>query len=487
MRVTSPALLPQEFNQVLEREHLAVAPPQSHDLSPLLRPTAGHGSHADDPTRLRAAIASETDPIHVMHRVVEAALVLLEPADGSTVELDDRHGHMVYVCASGSLKPFEGLEIPLDGSLSGLAVRSGRLLRCDDTETDTRVNRDACRRVGARSMICVPLRRQSEPVGVLKVSSGRPRAFSESDLVALEALSDFVAVAIGGATDLVQASGRALAGSTDEPHPLPKRSMARFVADVLRPGIAADADIRSRIERIIARSSFSTVFQPIVDVITETVVGVEALTRFRERPQRGPDALFAEAHAVGLGVDLELAAAEAALAYLDRLPEPLYMSVNASPEVLVTERFASMCTAGHPRRVVVELTEHVAVADYPDLLTHLDWLRSRGVRLAIDDTGAGISSLAHILQLGPDIIKLDRSLTTGIDADPVRRSLATALVAFAVEIGAHVVAEGVERAEELAALRVLGITKVQGYHVGRPAPLQLLRCARRPSTNARSR
>lgn len=429
---------------------------------------------AGDPARLHAAIAAEADPVRVMRRVVEAALVLIEHADGSTIELDDHAGHMVYVCGAGSLQAFEGMRIALEGSLAGLAVRSGRLLCCDDSETDPRVDRDACRRVHARALICVPLRRQAEAVGVLKVSSKMPHAFSDGDVVALEALSEFVAAAIAGASDLMRASRPLLEegsgrrrGSED--------SMARFVADVLRPTIATDLAARTRIERMLATRRYVTVFQPIVALRTRRVVGVEALTRFRADPTRPPDEWFAEAHGVGLGVELELATSQAALAGLDRLPSQLYMSVNASPQLLLSGRFAPLCSGRHAPRLVIELTEHVVVEDYPELLLHLRQLRGAGVRLAIDDTGAGISSLAHILKLGPDIIKLDRALTSGIDSDPARRALAIALVAFAAESGAQIVAEGVETGEELAALCELGITFGQGYHLAKPAPLRLLR------------
>lgn len=424
-----------------------------------------------DRSGLRAAIAHEADPLRVMRRVADAALVLVEHADGSVIELDDHRGSMAYVCASGSLKPFEGLQVPIDGSLSGLALRSGAILRCDDSEADPRVDRAACRRVDARALVCVPLTRDSETVGVLKVAARQPNVFSEGDVAALESLSEFVAVAIGGARDLVRTSDRVLA---ERRHASPARSdesMARFVANVLRPSIASDVAVRSRIEHVLANRRFETVFQPIVDVNARAVAGVEALTRFPTPPQRPPDAWFADAHAVGLGVDLEVAAAEAALGQLDRLPAPAYMSVNASPEVLRTDAFSSLCAANHPDRIVVELTEHVVVDDYPDLLCHIQQLRRWGVRLAIDDTGAGISSLAHILKLAPDVIKLDRSLTAGIDADPARRALATALVAFGAEMGARIVAEGVESAGELAALSTLGVVLAQGYHLGRPAPL----------------
>jgi EAL domain-containing protein (putative c-di-GMP-specific phosphodiesterase class I) len=113
------------------------------------------------------------------------------------------------------------------------------------------------------------------------------------------------------------------------------------------------------------------------------------------------------------------------------------------------------------------------VEDYDALVRALDGLRSQGVRVAVDDTGAGYAGLAHILRLRPDIIKLDIDLTRGIDADPVRRALAASLVAFGGDIGATITAEGIETGEELEALRTLGVTCGQGYYLARPGPLPL--------------
>ena len=122
-------------------------------------------------------------------------------------------------------------------------------------------------------------------------------------------------------------------------------------------------------------------------------------------------------------------------------------------------------------RLAIELTEHARITDYPALSEALTGLRARGVRLMIDDVGAGFASLHHILRLAPDAIKLDRSLTSGIEADPARRALAAALVTFAGEIGATIIAEGIETEDELAALQALGVERGQGFHLGRPRPI----------------
>jgi len=119
---------------------------------------------------------------------------------------------------------------------------------------------------------------------------------------------------------------------------------------------------------------------------------------------------------------------------------------------------------------VLELTEHHRIDSYDSVLGAIEGLRRHGVRLAVDDAGAGYAGLHHILRLRPEILKLDMALTRGIDADPARRALATALVHFAAEIDSMIVAEGVETTEELDTLTSLGVQWAQGYLLGRPTP-----------------
>ena len=120
-------------------------------------------------------------------------------------------------------------------------------------------------------------------------------------------------------------------------------------------------------------------------------------------------------------------------------------------------------------RLVAEVTEHAAVSGYEDIRAALLPHRELGLKLAVDDTGAGYSSFAHVLRLRPDIIKLDRSLLADIDHDAARRAFVTAIVLMALELDATVTAEGVETAAELDTLRSLGVDTVQGYLLARPS------------------
>lgn len=230
-----------------------------------------------------------------------------------------------------------------------------------------------------------------------------------------------------------------------------------------------------RIESVLSENLLSMVFQPIVSLVDGRLVGVEALARFDAEPRRPPNEWFAEANAVGRGVELEMHALKSALAQLGDLRFGAYMSVNASPMTAVAPGLAGILAAFPADRIVLELTEHTRVGNYEALVEALVRARQQGLRIAADDTGAGYSGLQHLLRLRPNVVKLDIALTRHIDEDPARRALASALVTFAGEIGAVLVAEGVESVEELRALRALGIPAAQGYRLGRPGPMSALR------------
>lgn len=212
------------------------------------------------------------------------------------------------------------------------------------------------------------------------------------------------------------------------------------------------------------------VYQPVADIRRGAIVGVEALARF---PDRTPDVWFEEAWSVGLGLELEIEAIRRALGGFESLPPDVYIAVNVAAETLLSHELYELLS-GHPGdRIVVELTEHEAVDDYDQLNLAIARLRARNIRLAIDDAGAGVSSLQHVLRLRPETIKLDRSLTNGIDENPVLSALASALVTFASSLGATITAEGIETLAQLVSLQKLGVAYGQGYFLARPAPLPL--------------
>jgi EAL domain-containing protein (putative c-di-GMP-specific phosphodiesterase class I) len=234
-----------------------------------------------------------------------------------------------------------------------------------------------------------------------------------------------------------------------------------------RSGLAALA----RIEQVIADTAFAMVLQPIWQCGMDRPCGFEALARFPQLPHRTPDLWFAEAVEVGCGVRLELAAMAEALKTLSLLPADTYLSLNASPATIVGDALPALLAPWPAGRIVLELTEHWAIDDYAAIEAALAPLRASGIRLAVDDAGAGYANFQHILRLAPDIIKLDMALTRSVDTDLSRRALTSAMMVFVRDTGAMVVAEGVETAAEWRTLEQLGVRYGQGFFLGHPAGL----------------
>ena len=244
--------------------------------------------------------------------------------------------------------------------------------------------------------------------------------------------------------------------------------LGELIVDDLEAQHAQD-DVRASILEFIASSRFSLAYQPLFDLATGRCIGVEALARFPE-PFITPDQAFSAADEVGLGIDLERVTALRACEIVPRLAAGQFLSVNASPAALL--RLAQRRDAGTVfplARIVVELTEHSITHAYGALRDQLAPLREQGLRIAVDDAGAGYASLRHILELRPDFIKLDRWLIDGLADDRGRRVAVSAFVSLARELGSIVVADGVERPEDLRVIRELGLDAAQGYLLGGPS------------------
>ena len=246
---------------------------------------------------------------------------------------------------------------------------------------------------------------------------------------------------------------------------------ASILTAVAAPALAnrrETVEIRAKLRRDLAARAFYPVFQPIVAIETREIVGYEALTRFTDGA--APDVRFAEATALGLGAEFELAAIDPALVVAPRLPAGTFLTINVSPDVAMSSgKRLRRQIAGSARPLVLELTEHVAIADYAPLRTALGALGD--VEIAVDDAGAGYASLRHILELRPAFAKLDISLVRGIDGDEMRQAMAAGFQYYALRTGCRLVAEGVETEEEASALQALGVDLGQGYLFGRPERL----------------
>ncbi|AWB21424.1 diguanylate phosphodiesterase [Methylobacterium currus] len=262
----------------------------------------------------------------------------------------------------------------------------------------------------------------------------------------------------------------------------------RLCADVVESILWKDHDAarereakRRRIAGTIAAEAVEMVFQPIYRTADGSLAAFESLARFAPVPVKspagkgpagiGPDVWFADAAEVGLGEELEFLAVRKALRALPALAPGIRLSLNLSPASLASPRLAEALAGIALDRVVIELTEHAAVASYEALREVLGPYRRQGLGLAIDDVGAGHATLRHVLDLSPEFIKLDMSLIRNIDAHSGRRALTEALTGYGRHIGCEIVAEGVETEAEYAVLKGIGVTRVQGFLTGRPMPL----------------
>lgn len=242
------------------------------------------------------------------------------------------------------------------------------------------------------------------------------------------------------------------------------RMLADFAADNLEYEVGQQTLIitrRRRVQQCLEARAFRVEFQPIVDLETLAVAGHEALGRFADG--RSPGIWFREAQDACLTAELEFAVARMALERMAERPPGSYLAINLSPEALLADGSIETLLRQPLDGLVIELTEHDAVGDYVELQNALRRLQAAGAKIAVDDAGAGYSSLSHILELMPDYIKLDASIVCFVAKDPARQHLIEALGRFAGRNGMKLIAEGVEYRDDADCLKSLGVRYGQGF------------------------
>lgn len=237
--------------------------------------------------------------------------------------------------------------------------------------------------------------------------------------------------------------------------------------DLLHDHETAAQRVRGMLGEVMRERQFYPVFQPVRDLVSGGVVYREGLTRLTTEDGTTVPQMLAAAHSVGLGPALELAFARAIIEEDEGGVDNSGVAINLSEATLHSAEFETFLDTVEPG-LTVELTEYEPVRDYPALAGVVARMRAAGLSLAIDDAGAGYTSLRHILDLKPDVLKMDASMSARVDTDPEALALFRALQSYCDETGTLLVIEGVERPEQLEALRSIDARYVQGYHLGGP-------------------
>lgn len=391
---------------------------------------------------LVADLVGSIDPLALALRVAEQACLLLPDVDGAVVVVLRDDGPEV-VSAHGGLTPLLGTTPPAHLTLAG-----------GDEVADQH---------DAGSVLSTPLLRNAVVFGWVSIVSAERGALDGDHAKIMTAAGRFISTILTADSALATQLDELLGNTPDVVEPA-----ARFLAALVAPRAAARRQLRAEIEDISEAEQLRAVFQPVRNLRDMQIIGYEGLCRFADGHKTSPDQWFAKAHLVGRGTDLEIQALRVVLAAARDIPRQFEISVNLSPTTAI-QPAAQQLLRSAGRRITLELTEYEQVTDpmYPEL----EALRREGIRLAVDDTGAGFSNLNRILRLRPEVIKFDRELTVDIHHDPARQALATALVYFAREIGALTVAEGIENEEQHRVLRDLGIHYGQGFFLGPPQPV----------------
>ena len=367
---------------------------------------------------------------------IDAAVLVLVQADGTLLTIGTG-GEQLGGAASGSTLEFPHPEYLIERSTVGawwLDLNPNRIVVND--EFTARMVDGGFTTVGN-----VPIRWEGELVGILALATKNPDGpgWMASRLPVFEELGSY-AGALFGAEAEVFSRGESL---------------------------------RSEILSVIKDQRFHCVFQPFVNLETGNVVGYEALTRFDDGER--PDLRFLQAHSVGLGSELEALCAETALDDALELPPEIWLSLNFSPAAII-DGHAAKVVSGVTRHLVIEVTEHAQINNYAAIRKAFKEIGN--CQLAVDDAGAGYTSLSHILELQPDFVKLDISMVRGVDTDPARQAMVAGMCHFASQSHTTLIAEGIETKAEADMLRQLGVPLGetgmlgQGYLFGRPEPIK---------------
>ncbi len=255
------------------------------------------------------------------------------------------------------------------------------------------------------------------------------------------------------------------------------RALDEAYADSLRERDRRASRLAKTLHHVIDSRLVRSVYQPVVDLHLGKVIGYEALSRVVGDHFENVDALFRAAQASNALWPLERLCRERALAGAGALPQGSLLFLNVEPESIFDPHFRSDRTLRlldrarlTPDRIVLEVTEHSAVRDFTAFRQTLSYFRSQGFRLAIDDMGSAYAGLQSVAEIQPDFLKVDISLVRDLHSQPLKRELIATMQRFSASVGIKLIAEGIEKPEELSALVEIGVPMGQGFLFAHPAP-----------------
>lgn len=355
-------------------------------------------------------------------------------------QIGTTHRIFTHVAARGRAPLMSGDHNPNDNSLCWLVIQGKLPERVVDTSHyDVAACLPITEELNVRSHFSVPLRRRDGRVhGSLCCFSYRPRPdVGERDMQVM-------------------------------------RSVAAIVSDQIEGRIELEErceDAGREIVRLIEDDDLAVIHQPIYDLTDWHLVGHECLMRNKANPERSPLELLERARAAGKTMELELHIARKALATLDPAHPERFIAINVSPATLVSEELAALIPEGLEARLVIELNQQETAPQQAVVKDAIEAWKTRAW-VAVNSEGAGFAGLQSLVDLGPDIVKIDREFLAGLSCDSARRALVKALVQFAADTGVTLIAQGVETREDLQALRELGVRFAQGYILGKPVKPQ---------------
>ncbi|GAA0199143.1 hypothetical protein GCM10009123_03090 [Kangiella japonica] len=249
--------------------------------------------------------------------------------------------------------------------------------------------------------------------------------------------------------------------------------LSATIIEIQKSSASIDSDLKDNIRKVISNGSLLVKLQPVVNLKNGEIIGYEVLSRINQG-KWAPQKFFESAVYAGLSEEATNKVLELAQETLSKLPSNTNLSVNITPDLLTNNSFmSSLASSGLSlERLVLEITEHSLIDDYNVVTKILAPLREKGLRIAVDDAGAGYSSLRHVIALKPDFVKLDMTLTRDIHSDKTKQALMKALMSFAKERKFELVTEGIETIKELRVLQSIGVRAGQGYLFDKPQSVE---------------